>query len=117
MRRETGTKKIKIRKGDKVKIIAGKDIGKEGEVERILRGENRAVVAGVNLVKKFVKRKGEREPGGIITVAAPIHISNLMLICPRCSKPTKVGYKVKEGGGRIRFCRRCGKEVDLPKAG
>lgn len=106
---------MKIKKGDKVKVIAGKDIGKEGEVEKVLRRKNRAVVMGVNLLKKHVKKRGEKEPGGIVTVAAPIHLSNLMLVCPKCKKPTRVGYEIKKGGGKVRVCRRCREEIDVKK--
>lgn len=112
-----GRKWLKIRKGDKVRVIAGRDIGKEGEVEKVVSDESRAVVAGINLLKKYVRKRGEREPGGIVTVAAPIHLSNLMLICPKCSKPTRVGGKVRDNGKKVRICRRCGGKVDSPKTG
>lgn len=103
---------MKIKKGDKVRVVAGRDISKEGEVEKVLRRGNRVVVAGVNLLKKHVRKRGEKEPGGIVTVTAPIHASNVMLICPKCNKPTKVGHKVKKSGGRVRICRRCQEEID-----
>jgi len=108
----TKVAKIKIKKGDKVKVIAGKDIGKEGTVEKALRREGRVVVANVNLLKKHLKRRREGEPGGIVTVASPIHISNVMLICPKCSKPTRVGYRVKRSGKGVRICQRCQEEID-----
>lgn len=117
MKQEAGRRKIKIRKGDKVKVIAGKDIGKEGEVEKVLRRENKAVVTGVNLLKKHLKRRGEKEPGGIVSVAAPLHLSNLVLICPKCKKPVRVGYQVKRGERKVRVCRRCREEVDPAKRG
>lgn len=110
-----GRRRLKIRKGDKVRVIVGRDIGKEGEVERVLPNESRAVVAGINLLKKYVRKRGEREPGGIVTVAAPIHLSNLMLICPKCGKPTRIGGKTRDGGKKVRICRRCGGEIDSPK--
>lgn len=108
---------MKIKKGDKVKVIAGKDIGKGGEVEKVLRRENKAVVAGVNLLKKHLKRRGEKEPGGIVSVAAPLHLSNLMLICPKCRKPARVSYEIKKNGRKVRICRRCREEIDPAKRG
>lgn len=119
MRQDTGARKLKIKKGDKVKIIAGRDIGKEGTVERVIRRENRVVVSEVNLLKKFVKKGKEGEPAGIITVAGPISISSVMLVCPKCGKPTRVGLESKRGGlpaGRrgkkVRICRHCREEID-----
>jgi len=107
--------KIKIRKGDKVKVIAGRDIGREGTVEKVLRRGGCLTVPGVNMLKKFVKKGREGEPTGIISVAGPIHISNVMLICPRCKKPARVGFGAVSGGKQLRVCRRCGKEIDSRK--
>lgn len=112
MRHETGVKKIKIKKGDKVKVIAGKDVGREGEVEKVLRAKRKVVVKGINLVKKHVKRRREGEPAGIVSIAAPVQVSNVMLICPKCGKPTKVGYRVKRTGRKVRVCRHCQEEID-----
>jgi large subunit ribosomal protein L24 len=106
------TGKIKIRKGDKVKVIAGRDVDKEGTVGKVIPRENRVVVSEVNLLKKFVKKGKEGEPSGIITVAGPIDISSIMLVCPKCGKPTRVGLKLKPGGKKIRVCRRCREEID-----
>jgi len=115
MRYEGGVKKIKIRRGDKVKVIAGRDVGKEGTVERVLRREGRLIVSGVNQLKKFVKKGREGEPAGIITVPGPIDVSNVMLICPKCSKPTRVGFEIQQGGKKMRVCRRCGGKIDGKK--
>jgi len=114
MKQETRTQKVKIRKGDKVRVIAGRDIGREAQVERVLRKEGRLVVTGINQLKKFVKKGREGEPSGVVTVSGSIDTSNVMLICPRCNKPVKVSFKV-ENGRRVRICRRCGKEVDVRK--
>ena len=103
---------MKIKKGDKVRVITGKDIGKEGEVEKVLRRESKVMVTGVNLLKKHVKKRREGEPAGIVTVTAPINVSNVMLICSKCGKPTRVGYKVKRSGGKVRICRRCQEEIN-----
>lgn len=85
--------KMKIRKGDKVIVIAGKDRNKVSTVERVFPTANRAVVTGVNMVKKSLKRSAKNPQGGIIDKALPIHVSNLMILDPSKNKPTRVGYK------------------------
>lgn len=100
---------MKIRKGDNVKVISGKDRGKTGIVERIFPKETRVLVSGVNIVKKHVKRRSEREPGGIIEKAAPISASNVMFVCSKCGLQTRVGYK-GEGRNKVRICKKCGTE-------
>lgn len=116
-----------IRKGDKVLVISGDDRGEEGEVQRVVRAKwgkgrlagqrkpegDRAVVAGVNLVKKHQRRTGNiNTQFGIIEREAPIHISNLMLVCPKCGKPTRVGHRVHADGSRSRLCKKCGETID-----
>lgn len=107
--------KLKIKKGDKVKVIAGRDIGREGSVERVLRQEGRLIVSEVNQLKKFVKKGREGEPSGIITVPGPIAVSNVMLVCPNCGKPTRIGFKTSEGGKKVRVCKQCGKGIVVKK--
>ncbi len=80
-------------------------------VETVLKDKRKVVVEGINLLKKHVKKRKEGEPAGIVTIAAPIDLSNVMLICPKCGKPTRVGYKVEKGGRKVRSCHRCGGEV------
>ena len=96
---------MKIRKNDKVKVISGKECGKEGKVLKLLAELDRVVVEGVNIAKKHVKARG-KEPGGIIEVERPFDISNVMLICPKCKKPTRVGYRFEEKK-KVRFCKKC----------
>ena len=103
--------KFKIRKGDKVVVLTGKDKGKSGEVLGMLRKENRALVSGVNMVKRHQKQSQAQE-GGIISKELPIHISNLALEDPKDGKPTKVGYKTLKDGSKVRFARRSGEEID-----
>ena len=100
-----------IRKGDKVRIIAGKDKGKEGRVLRTAPTESRAYVEGVNIQKRHSRPSQKNPQGGIIEVEGPVHISNLMLVCPSCSEPTRVG-RVREDGVRQRVCKQCGREID-----
>ncbi len=97
---------MKIKKGDLVLIIRGKDKGRSGKVIKVLPKENKVVVEGLNLVKKHVKPKREGEKGKIIEIERPIYVSNVKLICPHCSKPTRVGYKF-EGEEKYRFCKKC----------
>ena len=105
-------RKFKIRKGDKVVAITGKDKGKTGEVLRVLRKQERVLVQGMNLVKRH-QRPSQTSPGGIMDKEAPIHISNLALIDPKTSQPTRVGTKVIEGGRKVRIARRSGEMIDL----
>jgi large subunit ribosomal protein L24 len=103
--------KLKIKKGDNVVVISGRDKGKRGEVLRVLPAESRAVVQGVNIARRHTKpRMGE--PGGIVEKELPIHISNLAHIDPQSGKPTRVGYKFLEDGRKVRFARRSGEVID-----
>ncbi len=101
---------MKIKKGDIVLIVRGKDRGKSGKVIKALPKENKIVVEGLNLVKKHVKPKRQGEKGKIIELERPIYISNVKLICPNCSKPTKVGYRI-EGEEKFRFCKKCQSKI------
>jgi large subunit ribosomal protein L24 len=103
--------KFKIKKGDKVVVIAGKDKGKQGDVLQIITDENRAVVSGINVAKRHTKAQGANE-GGIINKNMPIHISNLALSDPKDGKPTRVGYKTLDGGKKVRVAKRSGVTID-----
>jgi large subunit ribosomal protein L24 len=102
----------KIRKGDRVQVLAGKDKGRQGEVIRVMPAEGRAIVQGVNLVKKHQKPLGLGRPGGIREVEAPIHLSNLALVDPKSGKPTRVGFKVLEDGRKVRVAKKSGEVID-----
>ena len=99
-------KKFKIRKDDMVEIIAGKDKGKRGNVIRIIRDKDRVIVSGANLVKKAMKKRSQQDQGGIAEIEAPLHISNVAIVCKKCG-PTRIGYKL-DGNKKIRVCRKCG---------
>jgi large subunit ribosomal protein L24 len=101
--------KFKLRKDDLVAVIAGKDKGKQGKVLRIDREKARAIVAGVNMVKKAMKKRKQTDRGGIIEIEAALHISNLMIVCKKCG-PTRIGYKI-EGENKKRVCRKCGEAL------
>ncbi|HZF35470.1 MAG TPA: 50S ribosomal protein L24 [Candidatus Angelobacter sp.] len=104
--------KFKIRKGDKVIVRTGKDKGKSGEVLRVLRDEARVLVQGVNMIKRHT-RPAPGNPGGIIDKEASIHISNVALADPKSGKPTRVGFKLLDGGRKVRIARRSGEAIDL----
>jgi len=106
---------MKIKKGDQVLIISGKYRGKKGKVLKTFPKERKILVEGVNLVKKHQRPKREREKGQIIEMPNPINVSNAKLICPKCEKATRVGYKIisnlKNQKLKVRICKKCGKEI------
>lgn len=96
-----------VKTGDKVKVIAGKDKGKEGVVVKTIAAKDRVVVEGVNIVKKHQKPSNQYPQGGIVELEAPIHVSNVQLLDPSTNEPTKIGYKV-EDGKKVRFAKKSG---------
>ncbi len=104
--------RIRIRKDDKVKVIAGKDKGKIGKVLKVLRKKNRAVVENINVAKIHQKPTNANPQGGIVDTAMPVAISNLMIICNSCMKPVRIGVKQLEDGDKVRFCRECNEQID-----
>src|ERR1700756_5550166 len=104
--------KLKIKKGDKVIVITGRDKGKQGEVLRVLRAESRVVVQGVHVVKRHT-RQSAGNPGGIVEKESAIHVSNVAHVAPRPAKPTRVGFKTLDDGRKVRVARRSGENIDL----
>lgn len=101
-------KQFRIRKDDKVLVIAGKDKGKIGKVLKVLRKKDGVLVEKVNVVKRHMRANPYRQqPGGIVEKEMPIDISNVMVMCDACAKATKVGYRYTEDGKKIRFCKKC----------
>lgn len=106
-------KQFRIHKDDKVMVIAGKDKGKIGKVLKILRKNDRILVEKVNVVKRHVRPNPYRQqPGGIIEKEMPVHVSNVMVVCNACAKPSKVGYRYTEDGKKVRFCKKCNEIID-----
>ncbi|MCK4964922.1 MAG: 50S ribosomal protein L24 [Dehalococcoidia bacterium] len=103
---------MKIKKDDIVVVIAGKDKGKKGKVRQSLHSEQRVMVEGVNMVKRHTKPRGTVRQAGIIEREAPLHISNVMLLCPKCDHPARLGFRILEDGSRVRVCRRCHEVID-----
>ncbi|CEP77499.1 MAG: 50S ribosomal protein L24 [Defluviitoga tunisiensis] len=102
----------KIKKGDTVLVISGKDKGKKSKVLKVLPNENKVVVDNVNIVKKHQRPTQQIREGGIIEQPKPIHISKVMLICPNCEKQTRIGFKFLENGTKVRYCKKCGEIVE-----
>ncbi len=105
--------KCKIRKDDKVMVIAGKDKGKIGKVMRVLRDKDCILVEKVNMVKRHTKGNPyKQQAGGIVEKEAPIHISNVQLMCSSCTKPTRVGQRITDDGKKLRICKKCNEMLD-----
>ena len=102
----------RIRKGDTVVVISGVNKGRRGEVLRVMPKAERAVVQGVAMATRHIKPRGMQEPGGIRQLEAAVHISNLMLIDPRSEKPTKVGFRVLDGGRKVRVAKVTGEVIE-----
>lgn len=101
---------MKLKKGDKVKVIVGKDLGKEGSIERVWMKENKVSIPGVNIFKRHSKPRGEGQKGGIFDLPKPIAVDKVALICPKCKKVTRIGYKLVKNG-KVRICRKCEAEI------
>ncbi len=101
----------KIKKGDQVIVTAGRDKGKRGEVRQVIPTESRAIVAGVNLVRRHTRQTPQTE-GGIITKESTIHLSNLAILDPKTGKPTRVGFKILDDGRKVRVAKRSGDLID-----
>ena len=104
--------KLHVKKGDRVKVIAGKDKGKEGEVIRAYPKKGRVVVEKVNIIKKAMRPTQQNPQGGISSMEAAINASNVMLVCPSCKKATRIGHRFKDDGKKVRVCKKCGKDID-----
>jgi len=101
-----------IKKGDIVMVIAGREIGKSGKVLKIIEKKDRVLVEKINIIKRHMRPNRQYPQGGIIEREGSIHISNVMPICQKCTRPTRVGRKVLEDGRKVRVCRRCGEILD-----
>lgn len=99
---------MKVVKNDTVQVISGNSKGKKGKVLKVFPREQRVIVEGVNFIKRHTKKSQKNPQGGIIEKEAPIHVSNVLVICPKCSHPARIGRKVLEDGKRIRNCKSCG---------
>ncbi len=104
---------LRIKKGDTAIVLSGKNKGKSGRVLSVLPSKERVIIEGLNIVKKHMKPSKKHTQGGIIEKEAPMHISNVMLMCPKCSKPTRIGNTVfDDGGKKLRTCKKCKEVID-----
>ena len=100
-----------LRRNDQVEVITGKDKGRVGKILKV-KSSDRVLVEKVNMIKRHTKPSMANQQGGIIDKEAPVHVSNLMLICPKCSKTVRIGKKTLEDGTKVRICRKCGESVE-----
>jgi large subunit ribosomal protein L24 len=107
-----GQGKTYLRKNDQVEVIAGKDKGRVGKILRVMADSEKAVVERINIVKRHTKPKEMNQQGQIVEKEMPIHISNLQLICPECTKTGRIGKKILEDGTKVRFCKSCGGSIE-----
>ena len=103
---------MKIKKDDTVVVIAGKDKGKKGKVRQSSHKEGHVVVEGINIVKRHTKPRGTVRQAGIIEHEAKLHVSDVMLLCPKCNHPVRLGSHILNDGNRVRVCRRCQEVID-----
>lgn len=102
----------KIKRNDNVQVLSGKDRGKQGQVRRVIGKEERAIVTGLNIAKRHRRPRTAQESGGIVEIEAPLHLSKLMVICPNCGKPARLGVHEKEAGKRVRYCKKCKEDIE-----
>ena len=102
----------RLKKGDTVMVVAGKERGKTGKLLAVIAERNRATVERLNLVKRHRKGRGMQAASGILEKESPVHLSNLMIMCDRCNKPTRIGARRLDDGKAVRVCRRCGELLD-----
>jgi large subunit ribosomal protein L24 len=110
MKTKPTKERMKLRKGDRVRVLKGKDVGKEGEITRVLTESNRVIVDGVNVAKKHQRQTRATMQAGIIDKDMPVDVSNVAILCDNCG-PTRVGYRFEANGKKIRICKKC--ESDL----
>lgn len=102
----------KIRRNDQVQVLTGKDRGRRGPVRQVITEKARAVVTGVNMIKRHRRSTNPQQPGGIIDLEAPIAISNLAVVCKSCDRATRVGFRLLEDNRKVRFCKHCNEALD-----
>ncbi|HZS94504.1 MAG TPA: 50S ribosomal protein L24 [Chloroflexota bacterium] len=103
---------LSVRRDDEVEVITGKDAGKRGKVTRVIPEKNRVVIEGVNMVKRHLRRQPGSLQAGIVDMPAPMDRSNVMIVCPACNEPTRVGHRILGDGSKVRVCRNCDEVLD-----
>ena len=102
----------KVRRNDTVQVMTGKDKGRRGDVRSVLTKEGRVIVTGANMVKKHRRARSQMEPSQILVVEAPLHASNVRVVCKSCDKAVRVGFRMLEDGRKVRFCKKCDEAID-----
>lgn len=102
----------RIKRDDQVLVITGKERGKQGQVREVFPRKQRVIISGINMVKRHQRQRDERNPAGIIEKEAPIHISNVKLICRSCQKAVRTRFRVRPDGVKVRVCKACGEDID-----
>ena len=98
---------MKLKKGDQIIVIQGKDKGRKGKIEKVFPQKGKVLIPGINLYKKHARKQSEKKQGGIIEIVKPLSISNVALFCSKCRRPTRIGYQIDKSGNKSRICRRC----------
>lgn len=101
---------MKLKKGDTIKVTAGRDKGREGKIDRVYKKTGKVLLKGINIYKKHVKKNDQMPEGGVVEIPRPLRIANVAFVCPKCKKQTRLGFKI-EGMKKIRICRKCGASV------
>ncbi len=104
--------RLHVKKDDRVMVLTGKDRGKTGIVLKAIPENNRVIVEGINMIKKHQRPQGMDQQGGIIEMEAPVHVSNVMLVCPSCKEASRTGKKILEDGTKVRYCKKCNQTID-----
>ncbi len=102
--------KMRLKKGDRVRVLSGKDIGKQGEITRVIPDRNMVIIDGVNVAKKHQRSTKATMQGGIIDKDMPVHASNVAILCPSCGQ-SRIGYRIGDDGTKFRVCKKCGKDL------
>ena len=102
----------KVRKNDTVQVLAGRDKGKQGKVTRVIPKEDRVVIEGVNIRKRHTRARRPGEQAGIVEFPAPLHVSNVAVVCAKCGRPTRVGFRLLADGTKVRYCKRCEEVIE-----
>ena len=106
---------MNVRRGDTVVVLAGKDRGKRGTVERVEKTKRGygVVINGINMAKRHQRARSRTQTAGIIDIPVPVHVSNVQVVCPRCGNPTRIGHATLENGNRTRVCKHCGEHIEV----
>ena len=106
------TPRLHIRKNDLVMVVNGKEKGKSGRILRVMPEKEKVIIEKINFIKRHARPHGKQRQGGILEKEAPLHASNVMLLCEKCNKPVRIGHRVVEGSKKARYCRKCGEIFD-----